>query len=345
MQVPAVRPGFRRPGGQVAPLVRAGDEDPHRLRPQRGAVPGQVRAHPGQGVGDPRLRGLLVRVPPRADEQVRVPARGAQRRIVAKLQRQEDVVPSADHADRGGYLAARRGEATALPVLVVRCVVGQPVLPVRHAMTGGQPVEVAQRQMVKQRAPAPLGKLVAQRREGPLLARDLAHPAHGRVQRERPARVERGAEVGGGHLGGDRAEVRPRVRRDGPLGHAEVARAAGAEGTGVPRLLSQPGDRREAVVVLVGPERVERAARAEGAAAALDHGLEPPLGEQPAEQQPPRPAPPVGRADQHQRRWRPQWPGPGPRCVAVGEQHRPVRHRDPQVTIDVDGPGSWRAAA
>ncbi len=205
-------------------------------------------------------------------------------------------------------------------------------------MAGGQPVDVAQRQVVQQRAPAPLGKLGPQRRERPFLARDLADPAHRRVQRERPARVERGAEVGGGHLGGDRAEVRSRGRGDGPLGHTEVARAAGAERTGIPRLFPQPGNRGEAVVVLVVPEGVERAARAEGATATLDHGLEAPLGKQAAEQQPPRPAPPIRRANQHQRGRRPQRPGTSPRRVPIGEQHGSVRHGNPQVTIDVDGP-------
>src|SRR5262249_58400768 len=96
-----------------------------------------------------------------------------------------------------------------------------------------------------------------------------------------PGGVERRTEGGGGDLGGDRGKLLPRVRRDRPLGHAEVARAAGAERPRIPRLLPQPGHGGQAVVVLVGPERVERAARAERAPAALDNGLEPPIGEPP----------------------------------------------------------------
>src|SRR5262249_43443472 len=110
----------------------------------------------------------------------------------------------------------------------------------------------------------------------------------------------------------------------------------GAERPRIPGLLPEPGHGGQAVVVLIGPERVERAARAEGATAALDDGLEPPLGEHPPEHQTPAAPAPVRRTDQDQRWWRPQPPQAGPRCVPVGEQDRPIWHPDPQVTLDVD---------
>ncbi len=246
-------------------------------------------------------------------------------------------MPAAYHADRGADLAQRAGEPAALPELVAGRVVHQPVLPVPYRAAGGQPVEVAQREVPEQRPPAPLRQPVPYGPQRPLLAVDLAHPVKGCLQGERPAGVERGTEVGAGDLDGDCLEVRSRVRRDRPLGHAQVTRAAGAERAGVPRLLTQPGRRGQAVVVLVGPERVKRAAGAEGAAATLDHGLETTLGEQPAEQQSPRSAPSIGRPDQHER-----WPVLAPRNVAVGQQHNPVWHGTPQVTLDYDIAGRGR---
>src|SRR5690606_18686189 len=136
------------------------------------------------------------------------------------------------------------------------------------------------------------------------------------------------AELGGGDLGGHRLEVRARVRGHGPLGEAEVGGAEGGERAPVPGLLAHPGDRRQPVVVLV-TERVELAAGAEAAPAALHQHLEAVPGEAAPVQQPEHAAPAVRGADEHDR-------GPlgADGDVAVGEQGDAVGHPYGDVAVD-----------
>ena len=330
LQVPALRLGVRRPRRKVAPFLRAGDEDPDRVRPQEASVVEQVRPQPGHRVSRPGGHRLLVGVPPRPDGQVGLVPGAAQRGVVTQLIRQEDVVPAADHADRGGHPVQGVGEPAALPVVVPGIVVGQPVLVVSDVAAGRQPVEIAQRQPVEQRLEPVVLSRLADERESPFLARDLVDPGQRRLERERLAAVERSPEVGGRHLRAHRLELGPGVGSYRPLNHAQVARPGRGEGPWVPGLFAQPGDRGQAVVMLVGSERVEGAAGAERSTAALDQHLEASLGQHPAEQDPPDPAPPVRRADQHQRR-----PPVHVRQVPVGEQLHPVGHGHPQVTFDL----------
>ena len=91
-------------------------------------------------------------------------------------------------------------------------------------------------------------------------------------------------ELRGAHLDGQRGQVVPGVRRDGPLHEAEIARADHADSSRMPRLGADPVERGQPVGALV--ERAERALQAEGAAHALDQHLQAALGEQPAEDQP-----------------------------------------------------------
>jgi hypothetical protein len=84
-------------------------------------------------------------------------AGAAQLRVVPELERQEQVVPAGDHADRGGDPIQRVVVAALLPVIVALGAVLQPLLVVPDLMAGGQPVQVAQRQMVPQRPEPVLG--------------------------------------------------------------------------------------------------------------------------------------------------------------------------------------------
>src|SRR5260370_18512000 len=117
-------------------------------------------------------------------------------------------------------------------------------------------------------------------------------------QREAAAGVLWMGELRGGDLRQDRLEVCAGVRRNRPLRQAQITRAGGYQIAGEPGLLLDPGERVEAVGVLLA-EGVEGASGAKGAAAALDQHLEAALGEEAAEEQAPEAAPAVWPAHKH----------------------------------------------
>src|SRR5271165_3166192 len=129
-------------------------------------------------------------------------------------------------------------------------------------------------------------------------------------------RVGLPVELRGTDLDRQRGEVLAGVEGDRPLDQPEVARADHADPRGVPGLLADPAQRREAVRALV--DRAELALRAEGATDALDENLQAALSQQPAEDQADQLTPSVGGAHEHSRL---RAPAARARDVAIREQH------------------------
>ena len=154
----------------------------------------------------------------------------------------------------------------------------------------------------------------------------------GPVQRVLQARgavvIEGGGELRGSDVERDRPQRRVGVRRDGPLGVAQIAGAGHRHLAVAPRLAPQPGHGGQPVLPF-GKERAELATRAERPAGALDEHLEA-LARQRRREQERRASPAVRRADQHHRE-RPVMPG-GP--VVIAQQGNAVRHRHRDVAPD-----------
>ena len=92
-------PGRGRPIGKVAPFVRAHDEEAHRGLAKRAGLPFQMRVKPGQIVARGWAKTARLAMIPRANEEVRLFARLPEPPVIQELRVQEQVVPSADHAD------------------------------------------------------------------------------------------------------------------------------------------------------------------------------------------------------------------------------------------------------
>ena len=276
---------------------------------------------------------------PGTDDQARPGAGGAQRRVVAQLPRQEDVVPAADHAHRYRYPRHVR-VAAQLPVRIAGFAVPQPLLEEPDLPAGQQTVHFGQWQVGERPAQPALrpALLVRERQQRTALVADDGDPVEDGVQRVRPAGVGRVAERRRGDRGQHALERRPRVGRDGPLGVPDVARPVGEQVAVEPGLPLDPGDRVEAVVALVA-HRVELAAGVEGAPAALQDDVEAALGQQPPGHQPDDAGPAVRSADQHRRR-RTQ-----PRLPVVGAQDGTVTRGDSDPTADPHRPGDRRRQA
>ncbi len=174
-----------------------------------------------------------------------------------------------------------------------------------------------------------------QRREPALLRGDEDQPRRRRLEREASARVCLAVKLRRAHLDRQRGQVVPGLRRDRPLHQPQVAGADHADPLGVPRLLADPAQRGQTVDALV--ERAEPALRAECPPHALHDDLQPPLGQDPSEDQAER-AGAVRRASAPARS---AAAGRARRAChpAVGQQHRAVVHRDAQVALADDVAG------
>jgi hypothetical protein len=125
--------GGRRPVRQFAPLLGAPHVD---LHPAALVLPPvEYIPEPAQRLAHGEAEQLGVVVRPRADDQPRVLAGGAHRRVVLQLPGQEDVVPAADQLNGRVHVAYPLHVYPPRPVLVVRCRVGQPLLEERHLGT------------------------------------------------------------------------------------------------------------------------------------------------------------------------------------------------------------------
>ena len=174
----------------------------------------------------------------------------------------------------------------------------------------------------------PEGAIHRQQAQPALLHRHDDQPRGEGLERQARAGVGRAVELGGRDVDRHRGNV---VVGDRPLHEAQIAGPERAHRPRVPRLGAQPAQRGQSVGALV--EGAERAAGAEGAAHALDDDLQPPLGQEPPEQQADELTSPVGRADEHGGR------GPVGALAgdpAVGQQQHAVVHRRAQVAMADD---------
>ena len=166
------------------------------------------------------------------------------------------------------------------------------------------------------------------RGEPALLRGDKHQPRGGSGQREAAPRPGLAVELRGADLNRQTRQIVSGVRGERPLHQPEVARPGHADPLAMPRLRAQPTQCRQSVGPLL--EGAELALRAERPAHALNHDLETALGQQPPEDQPDRLPAAIRRAHEH--RWLRLIPR-RPRDPAVGQQHRPVIHLDPQISF------------
>ncbi len=310
---PPGREPRRRPAAEVPPGFLAHHEQADRGARRQWLAAGQRQPEPG-GLGHRHPEHARGGVRPRPDRQPGRPARRLERREVAELAGQEDVVPAADRADR------HRDGRHPVPVIDPgpargTGVAGQDVLDVGRPAAGGGDVRLAERQGA-QRAlrPADLGAL-AEDRQRALLLREHDAPAERRLQREGVSAQEIQRQRRLGHVRDHRRDLGRQAVGHGPLGVPQVAVAVQHDRPAGPGLLHQPFQGGQAVLALT-PHRVEHAAGPERAPAALQQHLEAPLGQRPGVHRAFHAAPPVRRADQHggQR-------APGvPRVPPVGQQ-------------------------
>jgi hypothetical protein len=198
----------------------------------------------------------------------------------------------------------------------------------RHLGTGGNLVDVAQRELVKHRGEPPQGAGDRDRTEPPLLLGHDYQPRRRRLQRQAAARGGLAVKLGGADLDREPGEIVARIRRHRPLNEPQIARTDHPDPIRMPRLSADPAQRRQSVGSFV--ERVEIPLGAECSPHALDHHLKTTFGEQPAEQQPGELAPAVRRAH--------QYGGLGTLVAGnchppIGEQNRAVVHLDRQVAL------------
>ncbi len=292
------------------------------------AVEGPVEER--QRVAQPRSRDGRRGVHPRPDAQQRPRAGRPQRGVVLQLPGQEDVLPAAGHAHRdpaASHLPDPVGVRALGPVRGVGGLLAQPVLEEVDGLPRGHGVRVGQGH---RREPGLYAVTDGLEEPSPQLR--VAHhrrPREPVVQGEGAARVGLVAELGGGDDRAHRGEGVPRVRGQGPLGDAEVARAQRGDPAVAPGLGGEPADRRDAVVGLV--ERGELALGVARAAHRLHDHLVAPLGHEPPEHRADPAGPAVGAAHQHDRPAR-----DARRDVAVVAQHHAVGHRDRHVPDDAD---------
>ena len=128
-----------------------------------------------------------------------------------------------------------------------------------------------------------------------------------------------------------RRQILPGVRCDGPLHQPHVAWPDHRDRCEMPWLLAEPAQRGQAIGALV--KRAEPALGSKRAPNTLDDDLQPALGKQAPEQQAEQLPASVGGAHQH-RRLRPLT-GVA-RHPTIGQQHRPIVHRDAQVALAHD---------
>jgi hypothetical protein len=222
------------------------------------------------------------------------------RLVIPQLPGQEQVPPSGHHADRRKPAQIGLVVIRARPEPVGRGGVPGEVPPESDRRARDVDVSGLQRDLPQSALhPGHLAGVRDDAEWSALLPADLAGPVQRILQGRGAVLVEGLAEPRGGDVERDRYQRRVGVRRDGPLGVAQIAGTGHRHLAVAPRLAPDPGHGGQPVLPF-GQEGAELAARAERPAGALDEHLEAPARQRRREKDR-RASPAVRRADQHHR--------------------------------------------
>src|SRR5260221_6140649 len=120
--MPALDCGWRRPAGEISPLLRSHDQQAYRCGAQAAPVTLEVSVEPGQRLPGHGSETTDLTMKPGTNQQRRVLAGGAQPLVILELPVQKEIIPAGHQSDRCPYVAYRRAVVDWLPVRVLRCM-------------------------------------------------------------------------------------------------------------------------------------------------------------------------------------------------------------------------------
>ncbi len=341
VQVPDGRCGRRRPVGVGAPVrVRSLDVHLNRFATEQTGPAEQVRVEPVEGrVG--RAFTASAQVPAGTDAEVDGSGGVTEGLVVGDHARQRIVVPPVDQERRDRPLGEQAAEVDGVPEPVAGARVLELILVEREVLARDVAQDIAEREVVE--GGPQLGHASF---DG--LGGDVGHdlggggtvepegaevPRDDDLEGQRVAGIPRVGPDGGGQRDHHGLQVRWFRGGQGPLGEAHVAGTRRAEPTVEPVLVRDPvrggppvGRLGEVAVVAAGAIRAPAGAQDVPVPPGRELGTGTHVGH----------AAPVRRAFEDRR-----GVGDADGVVHVGQQDRPVRHGDRDVTFDVHLIGPW----